>query len=79
MRTESGGVDAVDNKYRALVDNDESNTSRQIRRPRRRDETRAQTDLEVIRAAGAGKATRAGYMEAMSAEAERFSPLRSQR
>ena len=73
VRAESGGVAAVDNECRARFKYTDINSAPQeILGPRRQAETRAQTDLESIRAAGAGKTSRERYLEAMHAEAERL-------
>ena len=70
---EAGGIVAARHGYRARVQfTDGDGAAREIQGPRRHDERRAKADLEVIRAAGTSKPTRAEALEAMGAEAHRL-------
>ena len=68
-KAEVGRVELCGNENRAHFRYIQGGVQRDIRGPRRHDERRAQADIEVIRAAAAGKPTRAEQLAAMHAEA----------
>ncbi len=68
-KTEVGRVELCGNENRAHFQYIQGGVQRDIRGPRRHDERRAQADIEVIRAAAAGKPTRSEQLEAMHIEA----------
>ena len=66
---EDGGVELCREGYRSRFRHIEGGVNHLFQGPRRHDARRAQADIEVIRAAAAGKPTRAEQLEAMQAEA----------
>ena len=68
-KSEAGGVHNCGSDFRARIKYNDGGAEHSILGPVRRDESRAQADLEAIRAAAANKPTRAECLEAMQTKA----------